>query len=375
MLLNEIITLNEWLIKKEDHFQPIQKLNKLQSILNSNIQARHPNQRTQSVITPFTEEKNEAIEALKNYRLSELSNDQISCLSIHNADNFMGEIAADKLSEIFRNEMHDVAYLAKEVTSAHQALSTAKLKIAETCKYISPYFEAINEVEYLDNKARLSIIFKDGVKIETLNDLEARSKEWSNIMYGIGRALDIPSNEFKVLGARNGSLVIDLFMYAPAIIPLGYILNRSLAIIERFALSLRRIEAIYDLELDDPAFQELNEQIQATNKEYFSLKKVVSAKKIADKILDENECPKDKRAESQVFLEKSIKQILNHLRKGGDLDAFIPKDDKQEENEENSQQKEAIELIESFRHKKLKFSTTDFVKLLEHFDFEDEEEN
>jgi hypothetical protein len=373
MLLNEIVNLNLWIAGKEKNFQPIVKLQKLKSILDENSQARPQNNRAQPALQPFTDEKKAAIESLRQYRLSELSNDQIACLSVHGADTYMGDVAANHLNEIFRNEMHDLAYLAKEVTETHSALNTAMTKINEASTIVAPYSAAISEAEYLDEKARFSIIFKDGVKVDSLNDLEARSKEWGIIMHGIGVALDVPPNEFKVLGARNGSFVIDLFMCAAAIIPLGFILNRSLDIIERFAISLKRIESIYELELDDPAFQKLEEQIKATNEEYFNLKKLVSAKKIAKEILDEKGCPNDKRAEAETFLESSIKKILNHLRKGGDLDAFVPGEENNEA-PDASQESEAASLIEKFRHKKLELSQKDLMKLLENFDFEDEPE-
>lgn len=375
MLLNEIINLNEWLGEKESHYQPIAKLAKLQSILNANIQARPPNNRAQQALQPFNEEKSEAIASLRAYTLSELSGDQVTCLSVHNADRYMGDKAAENLTEVFQNEVHDLAYLAQEVTTIHKALNIAKTKIEEATKFLTPYSKAISETAYLQDKARFSIIFKDGVKVESLKDLEDRSKEWSTIMHGIGVALEIPPNEFKVLGARNGSLVIDLFMYASAIIPIGFILNRSFEIIERFALSLKRIEAIYDLELDDPAFQKIEEQIKATNEEYFSLKKLVSAKRIADGILDESECTEEKRPEAQTFLESSIKKILNHLRKGGDLDAFVPLEGNHdpEAEDDTDRNNEAFELIKAFRHKKLELNKSDFIGLLEHFDFEDDE--
>ena len=287
----------------------------------------------------------------------------------------MGNKAADKLLTVFRDEVHDLAYLAQEVAKIHHALNTAKAKISEVTKLITPYSNTLSEAKYLQEKARLSIIFKDGVKIKSLDELEARSKEWSKIMHGIGVALDIAPNQFEVLGARNGSLVIDLFMYAPAIVPIGFILNRSFAIIERFAISMKRIKGIYDLDMDDPLFQEIDEEIKTINEKYFSHKKLVSAKKIADDILDKVECSEEKRPEAQTFLESSIKKILNHLRKGGDLDAFIPHSDEQDTEDENNQDiTEAAELFESFRHKKLELSKSDLIALLEHFDFDDEDD-
>ncbi|MEM5733080.1 hypothetical protein AAEI00_15360 [Shewanella algae] len=278
MLLSEMISLNSWISDKESLFQPIAKLAKLQQILNANIQARAPNNRQSQAIQSFTEEKNEAIAAIRRLKLTELSKDQITCLSVHGADEYMGDLAAQRLKNAFRDEVHDHAYLAKQVGEAHSSLSQARAKISEVSKFLRPYTNEIQEANYLEDKARFSIIFKDGVKVDSLKDLELRSKEWSVIMHGIGVALDVPPNEFKVLGARNGSLVIDLFMCAAAIVPIGFILNRSLAILERFALSMKRLDAIYELDIEDPAFKEIEEEIKATNEKYFNLKKLVSAK-------------------------------------------------------------------------------------------------
>jgi hypothetical protein len=374
MLLSEMINLDNWLKEKESLFQPIAKLEKLKQILNSNIHSRSPNNRQALSIQPFSQEKNEALIALRQLRISELSKDQITCLSIYGADQHMGDAAADRLQQAFREDSHDLAYLLQQVTETHQSLSEAKAKILEAAKLVKPYAQKIQEADYLEDKARFSIVFKDGVRIETLKDLEQRSKEWSFIIHSIGLSLDIPPTEFKVLGARNGSLVIDLYMCAAAIVPIGFILNRSLAIIERFAISMKRLNAIYELDISDPVFQEIQDEIKATNEKYFTLKKSISSKSIAKEILDEKGTPNDKRAEAETHLESAITKILNHLRKGGDLDAFIPRGsiEKEDPATENAT-KEANDLINDFRHKKLNINQEELTKLLEHFDFEDPE--
>ena len=281
MLFNEMISLNQWLLDKESNYQPIAKLQKLSQILNANVQPRNQNNR--QPLQSFTEEKNIAIEAIGKLRLTELSKDQIQCLSIHKADQYMGKVAAEYLKKIFTEESHDLAFLAKNVSDALAALNQAKAKIAEVTQFMKPYSNSLNEAEYLGDKARLSIILKDGVQVDTLKDLEVRSKEWSTIIHGIGTALDVAPNEFKVLGARNGSLIIDLYMCAAAIVPIGFILNRTLAIIERFALSMKRLETIYKIDADDPAFNEISEEIKNINDKYFTLKRSLSAKKLQRK--------------------------------------------------------------------------------------------
>ncbi|WP_017630872.1 hypothetical protein [Vibrio sp. 624788] len=356
MLFSEMISLSVWLNDKESLFSPIQKLATLQGILNGNIAARHPNNRQATPIQPFTEEKNLALDAIKTLSLSELSNDQIACLSLHNADQFMGIDAYNHLESIFKNEVHDLAHLASEVKKAHSALAQAKAAINTVAQSMTPYAKLIEEAQYLEDQARFSIIFKEGVQINSLKDLETKSKEWNNIIHSIGVSLGVPPNEFKVLGARNGSLVIDLYMCAAAIVPIGFILSRSISIIESFAISMKRLKAIYELEIDDPAIKEIDEDIKAISEKYFSHKKLVSAKKIASQILDETECLPENRPEAESNLESAIKKILNHLRKGGDLDAFIPTEhNSNEEDQPHDQgsQHKANELIQEFRHKKL----------------------
>ena len=368
MLLDEIIQLDQWLTENEKNYGIIQKLQELLTVLNANVQAiTNRNQ----AIQPFTEQKNAAIEAVSKYNLGELSDEQIACLHINNADKYMGPDASNEIMAIFRDDGHDIAYLATEIQKVHQALNSAKSQIAATSKSISPYAEAVSSTEYLTDQARFSIIFKEGVSIENLSDFETRAKEWNGIMHGIGMGLGVAPNEFKVLGARNGSVVIDLYMTALAIIPIGFILIRCLNILENFALSIKRIDGVFGTDINDPAFKEIEEEIKATSEKYFNINKLVTAKKIADGVLDEIECEPDRRNEASVFLESSIKKILNHLRKGGDLDAFVPdKSLTNDEDEINEDLTEAYKNITEFRHKKLELSN-DLVKLLEYFDFEE----
>ena len=87
MLLDEIIQLNQWLTENEKNYGIIKKLQELLTVLNANVQAiTNRNQ----AIQPFTEQKNAAIEAVSKYNLGELSDEQIACLHINNADKYMG---------------------------------------------------------------------------------------------------------------------------------------------------------------------------------------------------------------------------------------------------------------------------------------------
>ncbi len=374
MLIQEMIDLSNWFNEKEKFFSPLAKLDKLLQILKSNTQARSPSNRNIYQVQAFTNEKNEAIEAVEKYDIAELSNNQINCLAAHNANNFMGKQASNIMSDFFRNEVHDMAFLAEQVQQAYDSIRKAKEAINAVSISLMPYYEKITNTDYLEDTARFSIIFKDGVQIESLKDLESRSKEWSKIMHGIGVALDISPTEFKVLGARNGSFILDLYMCAAAIVPVGFILNRTLSIIEKFAITIKRLKSIYDLDISEPVYDEIRKQIETTNEKYFNIKKTISSKQIASEILDERNVPDNKRPEAQLNLESSIKKILNHLKNGGDLDAFVPSEQTNDDQNPSSEAERATILINEFRSKKLEYSKEEIIKLLEHIDFESDSE-
>lgn len=263
MLLEEFVNLDEWLSSYETNFGAIRKLQELQQILQAN--ASNQNQ-------PFTDQKNQAVSAIAAYKVSELTRDQIECLKLYDGFKYMGPEAADNLSTLFKEEGYDIAYLHDEIQKAHSSLANTKSNIANAAKTIHPFSEVIVKSEYLSERARFSIIFKDGVGVDSLKDLEIRSHEWSDIMYLIGRALHVPAEDFKVLGARNGSFIVDLYMVAAAMPAIVFILYASFDVIERFALSLKRVNKVFSSDIDDPDFKEVHDQITSASEKYFDLK-------------------------------------------------------------------------------------------------------
>ncbi len=373
MLIEEITQLNAWIQLNETKHGFVSKLGQLYQILNANVSAGQRNNQNNK-IQPFADEKIQAIDAIKKIDIGELSSDQIECLNVHKAINYLGPSAAERMTEMFRDDSHDLAHITNQINEMYQVLNTTKTQIDAVSKSVSPYVEVLTATEYLNQDSRFSIVFKEGVKVGSLKDLEARSKEWSIVMHGIGVALDVPPSDFRVLGARNGSFVIDLYMAAAAIVPIGIILTRSFNLLEQFALSVRKLHEVFTLELKDPKFKEIEAEIKSTSDKYFKLSKKIAAKDISKEVLDELDCDPDRREEADAHLQTSIKKILDHLRKGGDIDAFVPDAEPNAESEESEESKTtasiARKLIHEFRHKKLDHHS-EIMKLLEFFEFDD----
>ncbi|NBB81122.1 MAG: hypothetical protein GVY36_17065 [Verrucomicrobia bacterium] len=367
MLISEVLKLREWKDHVESSLSVVSKLTKLQNVLNNNVNKNNNNQPFQA----FTEQKNTALDAISAVDLTELSETQIACLNYKDASEYLGPEASAKLRETFRDEGHDLAHLLKCVQTALSAIQESFQEIDKVTNAFGVYAEILSISSLPDEQPRFSIIFKHQVGIETLGDFEARLKDWKVVMHGIGVALDIPPDDFKVLGARNGSIVIDLYIAAAAIVPIGFILVRSLNMLEQFAITTKRMKDIFTLDLEDPRFKAIEDKVQAASDEYFNISKKIAAKDISKQILDEINCEEGRREEADSFLQKSINRILNHLRKGGELDAYIPKS---EEDDPDSTNEQAASLIREFREKILD-SDIDVQKLLESFEFPVEEDN
>ncbi len=382
MLIQEIMSLANWLREAETNFSLLAKYKALDAVLKQNLQlinGRNNNQRNGASFVSYKNEKDDLTSAVESISLSRLSDNQISCLKVTGTDECFDVDVAEGLRELFRNEGHDYQHLSSEISKLSNALNDGRSKIFEMESKIRPYYDATAETTYLKECARLSLIFKENVSIESLDDLERSSKEWKHIIHGIGKAFDIAPTEFKILGARNGSFILDLYLTAGAMVPIGFILLRSFNLLEQLALSLKRISAIYECDIDDVIFEDLEDDITAMSDKYFKRVKKVGAKDIAKGVLKEFSGGEDLDPEKVSFLEKSIQKIFVHLKNGGELDIFDPSAKDVEDEQEGDDDPQAtlrsksLNAISEFRRKKLK-NPEKLIKLLEHFDFDDEDD-
>ena len=368
MLLIEVLSLEDWFNAEEEKHGFLKKINALQQVLNSNVQTqKNRNANLQS----FNKQKNEAIASLSKVDLSKLSDSQIKFLEVYGVHSYLGEVAAKKLKNTFIEDTHDIAHLLSVTQTYMQAIQNFKSQIHNISKGLDLFKKEVESFKSLE-KPRLSIIFRNNTSIKSLGEFENSSKKWKQIMHGLSKGLDIREDDFEVIGARNGSIVIDLYVVAAAMVPIGFILSRSFDIIERFALMTKRVNTIYESDPTDEAFKAVEEEIKNANEKYFRLTKKLSSQKIAEEVLENEEDGAEKN-ERITFLEGSIKKILNHLKDGGDLDLFIPNqiESSTEKDDEESAITELRENIQNFRQKKEKIGSDEIIKLLEQIDFDE----
>ena len=368
MLLSEFIALDRWFDDVESEFGLLKKLSSLRTILQENSKIT-VGQGGVKALRSFTEEKASVAAAMASINLSGLTQAQIACLAFHEADNFLGEPASSELLEKFKDAGHDLAYLLDYVQSAQNSLNTAKSSIKTTVKGLRPYRDAISgDSSYMTEQPRFSLIFAGEVSVNTLSDLGKASKEWHKTISSICIALDIPVDEFRILGGRNGSFILDLYLTAAAIVPFGFILVRSLVLLERFAISMKKLHEIMDLTSGDERLTEIEKDLEELTDKYFSISKKIGTEDISKEVLREANVTEDKKPEADAHLQKAIGRILNHLRKGGGIDAYLPTGSQMIGDEENV--KKAAQLFAEFRNKSLDPSTN-LPKLLEGLDFGD----
>tara|TARA_R110000868_G_scaffold132381_5_gene343315 strand:- start:17000 stop:18124 length:1125 start_codon:yes stop_codon:yes gene_type:complete len=371
MLLAEVLSLETWFNEQEEKNMFLKNLNSLLQVLAANVQAqKNRNANHQS----FTKQKNDSIESLMKIDLSMLSDAQIKFLDVYGALEYVDRKSGPKLKQVFTEETHDIAYLLTFVTKYTQAISTFKSQITALSNGLDLFKKELGSFENVQ-KPRFSIVFRSNTSISNLGDLESASKNWRKTIHGLSKGLDLNEDDFEIIGTRNGSIVIDLYVAAAAIVPIGFILNRSFDIIERFALMTKRVNTVFSSDPNDEAFRAVEDEIKQANEKYFRLTKKLSSKKIASEVLEDEPEGTDKN-ERLTFIDGSIKKILTHLKNGGDLDMYIP--DQIEESEEGIIQDEDLETaresIQSFREKKEKIGTGELIEFLKQIDFDDSDE-
>lgn len=366
MELLEIYNLQAWADEEIVKRELIQKYSALQQALQQNSQ-RAQNQPP----IPFNEQKKFLLEALNLVNIFGLSNPQLDVLKTINIINHIGTEAADDIKIMMTEHASDLAYLAEQINKYQAELQQGLQKISAIATSLEPI---INNKDLVIPKDQIltRVTFKNEASINDINDL----KIWTMRLYHITRGLSIacnkPVEEVKVIGASNGSLIFSL------------VLGRYIASI--LTKTLKEI------------FQCMSEYQNFKTKSHEAELAALKKDKFEQDYLDDKERCEERmgRVKQQVIddlfnnikaevpdyqdtndgeLRKSVKDLVELISKGGDVDPVIPPVVKTEDEDETEENIELNESLEDLRQDYIKLTELKHNIKIEHFsDFSDDDD-
>lgn len=315
MNVDELYHLTEW-INSEIVGKKVPKLySVLHNILNQNSQ---PNEQKQ----PFDDPKNKLFESLKNIPLSHLTIDQVNFLEKLGLAAYIGQNGINVLEEILYKNAIDVATASTKVQEIIASINTAIEKSNAIKKGLEGCVEVGNP---LSEEIIIRVNFSKEAAMSNITDL----KKWGAVWYDIGRGISMVHNSspeaIRIIGAKNGSVVLELAASLSIAWTISSIILMALKVAERVILVQGRAEEVRGLRLtNDKIAKELEQEAKKEREK--------GIEEITTSIAKQLQIKPSGEGDKTSALDKAVKELVNFLTKGGEIDCMIP-EEKDETNE------------------------------------------
>jgi hypothetical protein len=184
----------------------------------------------------------------------------------------------------------------------------------------------------------MRIYFKDASSINNLSDLKKLGSIWYDIGRGIAMTLDKSPEDFVVVGAQKGSVILELAVAARIATSVSKILLETLKVAEKVIDILKKVEELKALKLSTKAAEQALEK--AANEEKES--GISSITRIIQVELNLNP---ETDGDKITALEKSITKLIDFTQKGGQVDFVQPEEKVEKENGDDINYREEIQKL------------------------------
>ncbi len=294
---------------------------------------------------PFTDEKNNLFHSLLKVNFDELTMEQIKFLKQLNIDHLINKDAVELINNDLTLSSLDIANATNIIKIYNDKVVDVQKKFLEINNLLLQYFEIDNENEVKDNEVLMRIYFQGGVSIDNLNDLKKVSNNWVEISRGIAMALNQSTDDFRVIGAKKGSIIIDLAVIVGVATAVSKILLGAIKVADRVLDIRKKAEEIKSLKLN-------NKKIELELKKEADTERENGIKTIVEETINYLNINRENEGDKIIAIEKSINKLIEFTECGGQVD-FVQNDKKVEANlrEENLLLKSNIEEIRKIENR------------------------
>jgi hypothetical protein len=319
MQINELIKLTDWFQSKVVAKAIPAKYQALFNKMNANIR-RNVNQ----PIQPFLTERDALFEAIRPINFQSLSLEQVNFLKKLEIDELFGPLGIERIEAILYQNNLDIAAATQKISELNTKLTTAQTKLRQIEDTLKPLFSVAQD-EFGEDNVMMRIYFKDESSINNLYDLKKLGSTWYDIGRGIAMAQDKSPEDFVVVGAQKGSIILELAVAARIAASVSKILLETLKVAEKVIDILKKVEELKALKLANKSAEQELEKAAKEEKE-------TGISSITSIIQVELNLNKETDGDKITALEKSITKLIDFTQKGGQVDFVQPEETEVDEN-------------------------------------------
>ena len=334
MQITELLKLTKWF---KDYILAEQiptKYQQLFNVMNKNAQPNN-NQPKQ----PFESQRENLFEALKNVSLNKLTLEQIKFLEQLEVVDLLGVEGIRNIETVLYENNLDIATAAKKIGEFNAKISAANQTLTEIETTLSKSFSLKKEEENIPaDSVMMRIYFQDKSAINNISDFKKLSATWYDIGRGIAMAQNKSPEDFKIIGAQKGSVIIELAVIAGLATSISTILLAGLKVAERVIEILKKAEELKNLKLT-------NKKIEQEIIKEAEVEKNNGINTILEAAIAELGLSKGQDGDKITSLEKSIAKLIDFTQKGGAVDFVQP--DGTDNGQQDDVRAEIIQLNEN----------------------------
>ncbi len=326
MQVTELLQLTHWIDKNIKAANVAQKYQQLQAILQQNVNARN-NQPRQ----PFKDQKDDVIATIKEVSTGSLTNEQERMLDTLGIERHLGSHGIDKLEDILFKNGLDMATAAAEVATIHQEIASGVSQSDQLKASLTPLFAEEEEGEDETADVVMRIHFQNEVAMDNLSDFKKWGATWWDIGRGIAMAHNYAPEDIKVVGAQKGSIIIELAVIAAIATTTSTIILSALKVADRVLTIRKKAEEIKSLKLNNKKLEEDLEKEAEKEKNQ-------GQKNITQEISVTLNIDGNGDGEKLKVLEKSVKNLINFVENGGEVDFYADDESISDDNKQDIDQ-------------------------------------
>lgn len=319
MQINELIKLTDWFQAKVVAKAIPVKYQALFNKMNANIR-RNVNQ----PIQPFLTERDALFEAIRPINFQSLSLEQVNFLKKLEIDKLFGPLGIERIEAILYQNNLDIAAATQKISELNTKLTTAQTKLKQIEDTLKPLFSVAQD-EFGEGNVMMRIYFKDESSINNLSDLKKLGSTWYDIGRGIAMAQDKSPEDFVVVGAQKGSIILELAVAAGIAASVSKILLETLKVADKVIDILKKVEELKALKLANKSAEQELEKAAKEEKET-GISSITSIIQVELNLNIETD------GDKITALEKSITKLIDFTQKGGQVDFVQPEETEVDEN-------------------------------------------
>jgi hypothetical protein len=308
MDIEELYALTNWIDQEIGSKKIVKRYQLLQNILNQNSQANQARQ-------PFEQQKSELLTALGSVSLQSLTIDQLNFLEKLGIASHVGESGVHKVEDILVKNPIDVA--------------TAASKIDEIIKKFNQAIEKSNQLKTglkgcvdpsssdMLNEILVRVSFSGRAAMANIVDFKKWGSDWHDIGRGIAMIHSAAPEDIRIVGAKKGSIIIELAVIYGIAKTVGSIIFEALKITERVLEIRKKAEEIRGLKLN-------NDKIEKELEQEAEREKTDGVNQVVNEVVNKFQIKTNQDGDQVKALETSVRKLVAFLEKGGEVDCVIP---------------------------------------------------